>query len=235
MRLLQRHFEVKTRYGGGFVQSIDGLARRARAAAARSTGSTTSTASRPTGRGRARAPRRRPRSGGTATTGAPRCASRRSSARSPSRSCRGAEGKRLPVRLECASGAAQRACDGGRGRGSTASGVDGRRPLAARHRRRAATLLRVLVGRGPTCARDPARAQLEHGPERSRRLRAPPPTGDRDRAARRARRAPCARSARAPGSSPRRAIRRQQPTWVVTGTDDAGRRRRGGRRSTRAR
>ena len=26
MRLLQRSFEVKTRYGGGFVQSIDGVA-----------------------------------------------------------------------------------------------------------------------------------------------------------------------------------------------------------------
>ncbi len=47
-------------------------------------------------------------SGGTATTGVPRCACPRSSARSPSRSCTAAAGKRLPVRVECANPAAGR-------------------------------------------------------------------------------------------------------------------------------
>ena len=46
MRLLQRSFDVKTRYGGGFVQQINGVS-GGRPPGARSTGSTTSTGSRP--------------------------------------------------------------------------------------------------------------------------------------------------------------------------------------------
>ena len=96
MRLLQRNFEVKTRYGGGFVQSIDGVAGGREGGRA---GRLVLLRQRHRGRRRRRrAPASPPAtaSGGTATTGAPRCASRRSSARSPSRSCHGA-GRQAPA------------------------------------------------------------------------------------------------------------------------------------------
>ena len=87
MRMLERSFQVQTRYGGGFVEAINGVAGDSSrhdwfyyvngveaAQGAASTPFTRATAS-----------------GGTCTTGPPRTACRRSSGRSPSRSCTGRE------------------------------------------------------------------------------------------------------------------------------------------------
>ena len=87
MRLLRSEFDVDTRYGGRFVQAIDGLRATARAVSA--TGSSGSTVSRGASARPSTSSRRATASSGTTATGAPPCACRRSSARSPSRSCTG--------------------------------------------------------------------------------------------------------------------------------------------------
>ena len=88
IRFLDREAEITTRYGGGFVQSIDGTAGRGRGRALQRLVLLRQ-------RDRVR-PRRRPRfrcaaatgSGGTTATGPTRCGSRRWSARGPSPSPR---------------------------------------------------------------------------------------------------------------------------------------------------
>ena len=205
MRLLQRNFDVTTRYGGGFVQSIDGSQGQRRAAAA-STGSTTSTGSRPIdGRGGPARRRRRPHLVGPARLGRRRCACPPSWARSPSRSCSASDGKRLPVRLDCAQDE-QRACDEvatrltnagitGISRSSIGVGAD-------------SGVLRVVVGRWPDVRRDAAAQQLEHGPARVGRVRTARPRRPADYAARRSRRRRALARSGAAGSWPRRAVGR---------------------------
>ena len=103
-------------------------------------------------------------SGGTATTGRRRCACPRSSAPSPSRSCTASDGKRLPVRIECAD-AGLRACREVQRRLDRLRDPGVARPPAQRrdagdaaHRRRAA---------GPRSAATSASRSLEQGPQRS--------------------------------------------------------------------
>ena len=87
MSLLMRNAPVTTRYGGGFVQSIDGLAGGAAKAGSRSTGSTTSTASQaPQGRRRDERAPGRPHLVGPPRLEPDRRTCPPSSARSPSRS-----------------------------------------------------------------------------------------------------------------------------------------------------
>ena len=169
MRFLARSFSVQTRYGGGFVQAIDGRPAGAGAAAG-STGSTTSTAS-------------RPRKGAAASalhagdrvwwdrhdwSAAQRVPAVVGSFPEPF--LHGREGQRLPIRIDCASGAAA-AVRRGRARALRAAGVP-RRAGGAGHDVDADKTLRVLVGpveRG--CAR-PAARQIEARPRGERRLRA---------------------------------------------------------------
>ena len=121
MRLLQRNFDVKTRYGGGFVQEIDGVGGRARE---RPAGRLVLLRQRdrvaPSARPSAQASRRATASGGTTTTGARRCASRRSSARSRSRSV-GRERQAVPGPARLRRTTRERSCDevetAARGRG----------------------------------------------------------------------------------------------------------------------
>ena len=174
MRLLQRNAKVTTRFGGGFVQSIDGLAggrdggapgrlvllrQRHRGAQGRGgdAGRTTATAS-----------------GGTATTGAatqrrpggrrlvPRAVRARHRAASACRCASSAPTRRPPP---CTAVAA--APDPPRPR---------RRHRAACAPRASVETLRVLVGPvGARCADDAAVGLLERGPGGQRRLRAARP------------------------------------------------------------
>ena len=89
MSLLLRNYTVDTRYGGGFVQSIDGLAGGERR---RPAGRLVLLRQRRRGARRARPPRTctpATTSGGTSTTGARPRTCPRSSAPTPSRSCNG--------------------------------------------------------------------------------------------------------------------------------------------------
>ena len=94
MRLLERNARVTTRYGGGFVESIDG--RSARRTVSPTIGSSTSTVS---SRGRAPPPRRSTMgitSGGIATSGPAPRTSRRLSAPSLSPSSTATAGSAIP-------------------------------------------------------------------------------------------------------------------------------------------
>ena len=215
MRLLERSFDVETEYGGGFVQSLEGLTGGRRRAGTpvdwfyyvngveAVEGAASRKVSPATG------------SGGTATTGAPRSASPRWSARGRSRSCTastasapahaGVRGEERPCdevekRLtdEGVEGVSRTAIGNGIGQKTLrdpgrAVGRDPRATAAARSSRRARRVSGVYA-----IPRDDGIELLDEDGEVAR---------DADRARR-----------------PRRgdALRRQQPTWIVTGTDDAG-------------
>jgi hypothetical protein len=217
MRLLQRKFDVETRYGGGFVQKINGIA-----------------GGREQGRpvdwfyyvngvladDGAAAHKISPGDhvwwdhhdwGATpdvrAVIGA-----------FPEPFLSGEDGKRLPVRLDCASDAAD-ACDEVAKR-LTAAGVK----VAGRSAAGSfggEGLLRVEVGRWPDVRKDPAVRQLEKGPRLSGVFARPSPAGDRiallDSDGKPARTA-------GPGSGLVAATRigGEAPTWIVTGTDTVG-------------
>ena len=228
MRLLQRNFEVETRYGGGFVQAIEGVgggreggrpvdwfyyvngieADKGAAERKRRAGDRDLVGPPRLGRGAARAGRRRlvpgavrvrPRGQAAARCGS--CARRRERACDEVADAARRRGRRGDRAL----GARQSA---GRGGAARARRAVGGRSAATRPRASSRA-----ARRRPACSRGPTSA------------------GDAIDAARRRAAASRARSAPAAGWSRRRASRRQQPTWVVTG--DRRRRRRGGRRGAR--
>ena len=231
MRLLQRNFDVDTRYGGGFVQSIDGIAGGREAAAPVDWFYYVNGIEAP------RAPRRRKLRAGdrvwwdrhdwgadAARPGGRRLVPRAVRAR--------ADGKRLPVRIECAETRAPRAArsqarlaDAGVKVGTSALG----------HARRDGDAARRSSGRGRACARDPRAAARSSRARRERRLRAPRADGTAlavlDAAGR------TVRTLGAGGGlvAATRLATSQPPTWVVTGTDDGGRARRRRARCARAR
>jgi hypothetical protein len=217
MRLLQRTFDVETRYGGGFVQKINGIA------GGREQG--------------------RPIdwfyyvNGALAEDGA---AAHRISPGDrvwwdhhewgvtpdvravvgafPEPFLSGEDGKRLPVRLDCASDAAD-ACDEV-ARRLTAAGVK----VAGRSAAGSfggEGLLRVEIGRWADVRKDPAVRQLEKGPKASGVFARPSPAGDRVTLL-----DPDGKPARTmgPGSGLVAATRigGEAPTWIVTGTDAVG-------------
>jgi Domain of unknown function (DUF4430) len=216
MRFLQRRFRTRTRYGGGFVQAIDGLAGGTQGGrpvdwfyyvngieAARGATSTTVHAGDRIWWDRhdwgvtMRIP---------AVVG---------SFPEPFRS--GSGGRRLPVRLECAPDT-ERACGVAAAR-LRAAGVPPARGVLGSPS--AGKLVRLLVGRWPALRAIPSAQQIEAGPRTSgvfaridaggRRLAVLDPRG---RVALRL----------AAGSGLVAAVRSGggAPTWVVTGTDDAG-------------
>jgi hypothetical protein len=217
MRLLQGAFDVTTSYGGGFVQSIDGVSGGRRGG--------------------------RPVdwfyyvNGIEASVGAsqrrvfpgdriwwdhhPWSAAQRIPAvvgSFPEPFLSGSEGRRLPLRLECASDSA-RACDEVQerlanagvkqvARGALGGGQD-------------AEVLRVLVGRWPDVRRDVTARNLERGPGTSGVFARPVDGGRRlqlldarGRVARTAGAGTGLVAATADGDLP--------PTWVATGTDAVG-------------
>ena len=223
MRLLQRDFDVETRYGGGFVQEIDGVARRARE---RPAGRLVLLRQRHRGAESAR-PRARLAPGDRVwwdhhdwERGAARPGRRRLVPGAVR--VRRSSGKQLPVRLDCADDA-ERVVRRGRRRGSSDAGVHGRRALGRSAVGRARRCCACSSAAGPTCARDAAARRLERGPGASSGVFARP-TRDRrrDRAARRRGRDRCARSAPGAGLVAATRSRGEAPTWVVTGTDDVG-------------
>jgi hypothetical protein len=221
MRLLQRGFKVSTRYGGGFVQSIDGLAGG-------------SAGGRPTDwfyyvngieapRGAA-ATRLRPgdrvwwdRHQWGAAMRVPAVVG---SFPEPFR--HGISGSRLPVRLECEQPAGV-ACREAQSRLAAAGVRTGSAVLGTNSQGR---LLRVLVGHWPAVRRNQELRAIEAGPQRSGVYARMSPDGRRltvlDGGARAVR-------ALGPGAGLVAATRPAEEedgkagaTWVVTGTDDRG-------------
>jgi hypothetical protein len=216
MRFLERRFKVRTRYGGAFVQSIDGL-------------SGGSAGGRPvdwffyvngieSGRGAA----------ATSVHAGDRIWWDRHDWGSaervpavvgsfPEPFLSGSGGRRLPVRLECAD-AASAAC-GAAARLLKAAGVPSARGMLGSASQ--GQILRVLVGPWPALRTDPGALEIERGPRASgvyARLDAAGRELDvldgRGRVARRL----------GAGAGLVAAVRYhdQQPTWVVTGTSAAG-------------
>ena len=217
MRQLQRSFDVQTRYGGGFVQQIDGV-----------------------GGGRRSG---RPVdwfyyvNGIEADHGA---ASRRLKPGDrvwwdhhdwgaamripavvgsfPEPFVSGAEGKKLPFRVDCAPDS-RRACQEVRERLALA-GVEGG-GTAVIGQQAGVGVARIIVGRWADVRRDPAAQRIERGPQESGVFARFEAGGDRLALIE-----PRGRVTRTlgPGTGLIAATRfeDQQPTWVVTGTDGVG-------------
>ena len=217
MRLLQRELVVKTRYGGGFVQEIDGISGGRRSG--------------------------RPVdwfyyvNGIEAETGA---AARRLSPGDrvwwdhhdwgaamripavvgsfPEPFVSGSGGRRLPVRIDCAEGS-RRACDEVRERLEEAGAkVGGMSTIGSQA---SDGVLRLLVGPWAEIRRDPAARRMEGGPKvsgvfalpsaREPRLELLDPRGK-----------PVRTLGGGSGLVAATRLYDQQPTWVVTGTDAVG-------------
>ena len=217
MRLLQSKYDVKTRFGGGFVQAIDGLA-----------------GGRENGR---RADWFYYVNGIEAPVGA---AERRVSAGDhvwwdhhtwdaaqrvpavvgsyPEPFLSGSEGKRFPVRLVCM-GEETRSCDEVQTR-LTDAGVKAL-SRAVLEQSGGKEVLRVIVGRWADVRRDPVVRRLERGPQVSGVFARPISTGDAivlldsDGQPVRTLRA-------GSGIVAATSVEAQAPTWVVSGTDDVG-------------
>jgi len=216
MRVLQRAFEVETRFGGNFVQAIDGVA-----------GGTES------GRrvdwfyyvngieAEVGAAERRVSPGDriwwdhhdwTASMRIPAVVGS-----FPEPFASGSEGRRLPVRLVCLPEGP--ACDEVATRLEDAGIEDSARSVLEQSAGR--EVLRVLVGPWSEVRRDTAARKLESGPAASGVFARPDPAGDRidlldDRG----------RSVRTLGRGvgllAATRIEAQQPTWIVTGVDSTG-------------
>jgi hypothetical protein len=216
MRFLQRNFSVQTRYGGGFVQSINGL-------------------SGTTGDGRRvdwfyyvngieaskGAAATRVHSGDRVWwdrhdwSGAQRVPAVVGSYPEPFRS--GSGGRRLPVRVDCAREAAE-ACRLVRERLSEA-GVPG--ASAALGAASGEEILRILVGEWRAVRTDPSARQIEEGPGSSGVFARFEGSGRRlvllDAAGR-----PAQSFRDGAGLVAATRLADQEPTWVVTGVDRAG-------------
>jgi Domain of unknown function (DUF4430) len=220
MRLLQRNFSVKTRYGGGFVQSIDGLA--GGEAGGRPVDWFYYVNGIEAGRGSAAT---RVRAGDRIWWDrhdwgyAMRAPAVVGSFPQPFLS--GIDGKRLPVRLECEdTGGA--ACDEARRRLGEAGIAAGRAILGGTS---AGRLLRVLVGRWPAVRRSPEIQRIEDGPQRSGVFARMNPDGTRLTVLDPTGRAAATLGAGAGLVAATRGETLQGSegaTWVVTGTDDRG-------------
>jgi Domain of unknown function (DUF4430) len=217
MRVLQGAYDVETRYGGGFVQEVDGVA-----------------GGRVDGR---RADWFYYVNGIEAPIGA---AERRLSAGErvwwdhhaweaaqripavvgsfPEPFATGLEGKRFPVRLVCA-GDAERSCDEVTER-LTDAGVDSV-SRSVIEQSAGEEVLRVIVGRWSDVRQDGVVRRLERGPGATGVFAQPTSTGDAivvlDADAR------PARTLRAgAGLVAATSVEGQAPTWIVTGTDEVG-------------
>ena len=217
MRLLQRKFEVETRYGGGFVQQIDGV-----------------------GGGRRGG---RPVdwffyvNGIEAETGA---AARRLSPGDrvwwdhhdwgaamripavvgsfPEPFVSGPQGKRVPVRIDCGA-SAQRTCRDVQKRLEAAGAkVGGSSTIGSQADN---GVLRLLVGRWAEVRRDPAARRIEGGPKVSGVYALPSARGDR-LALLDPRGATVRTLGAGSGLVAATSFLDQQPTWVVAGVDAAG-------------
>jgi hypothetical protein len=216
MRFLVRNFRVQTRFGGAFVQAIDG---RSGSAVAHQVDWFYYVNGIWAGAGAA-ATRLHP---GDRVWwdlhhwgAAERVSAVVGSFPEPFRS--GSGGKRFPVRIECAH-VGDAACTTARDRLRAAGATDA--AVAAVGGTAGKDVLRILVGPWRAIRSDPALQQLMRGPAASGVYAAPAPSGASiailDQSGRQER-------TLGAGSGLIAATRLgdQQPTWAVTGTDDAG-------------
>ena len=218
MRLLQRDFEVETRFGGNFVQEIEGVA-----------------GGREGGRrvdwfyfvngieASVGANERKVEPGDriwwdhhdwSATMRVPAVVGS-----FPEPFASGAGGRKLPVRIVCLGDEEDGACDEVETRLNDAGVTDTARSVLEQSAGR--EVLRVLVGPWSEVRRDTAARKLESGPQESGVFAKPSSAGDRIDLL-----GDDGRTARAlgPGGGLLAATRieAQQPTWIVTGVDATG-------------
>jgi hypothetical protein len=217
MRVLQRSFEVRTRYGGGFVQAIEGLT--GGASGGRQVDwffYVNGIESEEGAAARAVAEGDRIWWDHHDWSTAMRVPAVVGSFPEPFRT--GSEGKRRPVRIDCASDE-RRHCDEVRRR-LEAAGVQGI-ATAGFGAASGAEVLRILVGTWSEIRGDHAAQQLERGPEASGVFARPDSGGASiDLLDVRGRTAETVRAGAGLVAATR--YEDQQPTWVVTGTDEAG-------------
>ena len=218
MRLLQRDFEVETRYGGNFVQEIDGVAGGREGGRRVDWFYYVNGIEAGTGAGERRV---EPGDriwwdhhdwGGTmripAVVGS-----------FPEPFVSGNGGRKLPVRLVCLGDDTDDACDEVETRLSDAGVTDTARSVLEQSAGR--EVLRVLVGPWSQVRRDTAARKLESGPQQSGVFARPTKEGDQialldDTGG-------VARTLGAGGGLlAATRIEAQQPTWIVTGVDAAG-------------
>ena len=218
MRLLQRDFEVETRYGGNFVQEIDGVAGGREGGRRVDWFYYVNGIEAGTG-----AAERRVEPGDRIWWdhhdwgGAMRIPAVVGSFPEPFVSGNG--GRKLPVRLVCLGDGGDAACDEVETRLRDAGVTDTARSVLEQSAGR--EVLRVLVGPWSQIRRDTAARKLESGPAESGVFARPTRTGDRiDLLGEHGR---VGRSL-GPGGGLLAATRieAQQPTWIVTGVDAAG-------------
>jgi Domain of unknown function (DUF4430) len=217
MRLLQRSYDIDTRYGGGFVQGIDGVA------GGREDGrrvdwfyyvngieAPVGAAERPVADGERVWWDRHP------WEAAQRIPAVVGSYPEPFVS--GLEGKRFPVKLVCA-GDAGRSCDEVQTRLEDAGVKAVSR--AVLEQSPGEEVLRVIVGRWDDVRRDAVARRLERGPGASGVFARPAPSGAElmllDTAGR-----PVRTLRAGAGLVAATSVQAQAPTWIVTGTDDVG-------------
>jgi hypothetical protein len=217
MRLLQRKYDVETRFGGGFVQEIDGVAGGRESGRRADWFYYVNGIEAPVG-----ATERRVSAGERvwwdhhAWDAAQRVPAVVGSFPEPFRT--GLEGKRFPVRIVCA-GDETRSCDEVQSRLEDAGVKSLTR--ATLEQSAGEEVLRVLVGRWADVRRDPVARRLEGGPRTSGVFARTTPTGDSivllDEDGQ------PVRTLRAGGGLvAATTVQAQAPTWVVTGTDDVG-------------
>jgi hypothetical protein len=217
MRLLQRSYDVDTRYGGGFVQEIDGLA------GGQENGRRADWFYYVNGIEASVGAAERRLSGGERVwwdhhewEAAQRVPAVVGSFPEPFKS--GTDGKRFPVRLVC-QGNDERSCDEVESRLEDADIAQLTR--ATLEQSGGQEVLRVIVGRWADVRRDPVVRSLERGPESSGIYARPTSTGDSivllDGDGR------PVRTLRAGGGLvAATSVEAQAPTWIVAGTDEVG-------------
>ena len=215
MRFLQRRFEVETRYGGGFVQSIEGVAAESGAGGradwfyyVNGIEAGEGAAARKVQRGDRIWWDHHPWGAATripAVVGA-----------FPEPFLSGINGEKLPVRVDCAT-PSQRECDEVAKR-LVAAGLKAA-PMSAVGTSAGIEILRVVVGTWKEIRHDPTVSLIGKGPQASGVFARPhdggldllDPEGDVVRTV-----------TDAAGLVAATRFEEQQPTWVVTGTDAAG-------------
>jgi hypothetical protein len=217
MRVLQRSYDVKTRYGGGFVQEIDGLAGGHEEGRQADWFYYVNGIEAPVGASERRL------TGGERVwwdhhdwEAAQRVPAVVGSFPEPFKS--GSEGKRFPVRLVC-QGDDERSCDEVQERLEDAdiTGIS----RATLEQSGGQEVLRVIVGRWADVRRDPVVRALERGPGSSGVYARPTSTGDQivllDDDGQ-----PVRTLRGGGGLVAATSVEAQAPTWIITGTDQVG-------------
>jgi hypothetical protein len=217
MRVLQGDFDVSTRYGGNFVQEIDGVA------GGRDAGRRVDWFYYVNGIEASVGAGERKVSAGDRIwwdhhdwSGAQRIPAVVGSFPEPFLD--GSEGRKLPVRIVCLSGAGK-ACDEVEQRLGDAGVTDSGRSVLQQSAGK--EVLRLLIGPWAQVRQDTAARKLESGPQASGVFARPDRTGQRiDMLDSRGRSAGVL--GHGGGLIAATSIQGQQPTWVVTGTDSTG-------------